>query len=246
MATKKKHKPRERTERRFIPKTTTSPLVVYVLGAAGAILLGAGVWGQFGNALRKVEVDPYEYAPWILAAGAVALGIAVWLGTSTEAALRVGIAGLAVEGNPARRMPWWRVEHVTGDEKAVVVTGTDENNKLMTVHVSRTAIPGAIAWVLREARERARDRVEVSDDAVSSIGKPSKDIGEIVPCPPLQVVGQRCGGSDKMISYEPDARSCPKCERVYHKDHVPKKCVSCGGSLEGITAPETEAEAEAS
>jgi hypothetical protein len=212
------------------------------MGAAGALLLGAGIWGQFGNVLRKVEVEPYEYAPWILAGGAVLLAVAIWLGTSTEAAIRVGVAGIAVEGNPTRRMPWWRVDEVTGDSTLLVVHGKDEANADMLIRVTRGGIPGAMAWVLREARERARDRVELSDDAIETIGKPSKDMGEIVPCPPLQVVGQRCGESDKMISYEPDARVCPKCERVYHKDHVPKKCVSCEASLADVQ-PDASSEA---
>ena len=238
---KKPSKPRERTERRFVPHATTSPLLVYVIGAVGAALLGAGIWGQFGNVLRKVDVEPYEYAPWILAAGAVLAGVAIWIGTSTEAAIRVGIAGIAVEGNPQRRMPWWRVDEVTGDETMLVVRGKDEANVEMSLRVPRGALPGAIAWVLREARERARDRIELSEDAIAAIGKPSKDAGEIVPAPPVQVVGQRCGESDKMISYEPDARVCPKCERVYHKDHVPKNCVSCDASLADMQGEPAEA-----
>jgi hypothetical protein len=240
---KKKHgKPRERTERRFIPRSTTSPLLIYVIGAVGALLLGAGIWGQFGNALRKVEMDPYEYAPWILAAGAVLTGVAIWIGTSTDAAIRVGIAGIAEERNPARRIPWWRVEDVSGDATMIVVRGKDEANTDLTIRVTRSALPDALPWIAREARDRAPDRFELADDAVKALGKPSKDAGEIVPAPPLQVVGQRCGESDKMISYEPDARVCPKCERVYHKDHVPKNCVSCETSLEGLAAPEAAAE----
>jgi hypothetical protein len=49
-------------------------------------------------------------------------------------------------------------------------------------------------------------------------------------------VGKRCAESDVIISYEPDARVCPRCERVYHKDHVPKSCV-CGASLAEVKAP---------
>jgi hypothetical protein len=234
---KKKHKPRERHERRFLPRSTASPLVVYIIGATGAILLGAGVWGQFGNALRKIEVEPYEYAPWVLAVGAVLTGVAIWIGTSTEAAIRVGIGGLTEERGSPKRMPWWRVEEVTGDATMLVVRGKDDTGTDMIVRITRRALPDAMAWVMREARDRAPDRVELSDDAITSIGKPSKDAGEVITAPPLQVVGQRCGESDKMISYEPDARICPKCERVYHKDHVPKRCVSCDSSLADLKAP---------
>ena len=231
MAKKKSSsKPRERTERRFVPRSTASPTVIYLVGAAGAIVLGAGVWAQFGNALRKTQLEPLSWAPWLLAAGAVLAGIAIWIGTSTDAALRVGVAGVAEERNPTRRIPWWRVEDVGGDADNVIVHGKDESGEDATIRVSRRALPEAVAWVVREARDRAPEQVELSEDVIKAIGKPSKEAGEIVPCPPLQVVGRHCAESDKVISYEPDARVCPRCERVYHKDHVPKTCV-CGASL---------------
>jgi len=230
---KKKQGKRERTERRFVPQATTNPKIVYALGAVGALALGAGVWGQFGNWLRKTEIEPFQYAPWILAAGAVIVGVAIWIGTSTEAAIRVGPGGIAEERGQTRRMPWWRVEDVSGDAETLVVSGKDEAGVAMTVRLSRRAVPGAIAWAVKEARERARDKVELSDAALEAIGKASKEAGEVVPCPPLQLVGRRCAASDKIIAYEPDARVCPRCERVYHKEHVPRTC-ECGASLEAL------------
>lgn len=246
MAAKKKStKPRERTERRFVPRSTASPTVVYLVGAVGALVLGAGVFEQFGNAIRKIEVEPVEWAPWLLAAGAVIVGVAIWIGTSTEAAVRVGIAGIAEERNPMRRMPWWNVEDVSGTPDAILVRGKDEHGAPMSVRFTRRATPGALAWVVREAKERAPEQFELSEEVVEQIGKASKHAGEIVPCPPLQVVGKRCADSDKIISYEPDARVCPRCERIYHKDHVPKTCV-CGASLADVKAlPESETAAEA-
>ncbi len=226
---------RERTERRFVPRSTTSPMIVYAIGAVGSIVLGAGVFGQFGNALRKTQLDPLDWAPWLLAGGAVVVGIAIWIGTSTDAAVRVGVAGVAEErGGTTRRMPWWRVEDVSGTIDFIIVRGKDEAGADMSVRFSNKALPGSVAWALREARDRAPEQFEVGSDVVKAIGKPSKDVGEIVPCPPLQVVGRHCAESDVVISYEPDARVCPRCERVYHKDHVPKNCVGCEASLADV------------
>jgi hypothetical protein len=230
---KKKSSKRERTERRFVPQATTNRFVVYAIGFVGSTLLGAGTWGQFGNYVRTTEIEPYQYSPWILAAGAIILGIAIFIGTSTEAAIRVGVAGIAEERGQTRRMPWWRVEDVGGDANVLVVRGKDEAGVDMTVRIVKRAMPGAMAWVVKEARDRAGEKVELSDDALEAIGKASKDVGEVVPCPPLQVVGRRCAKSDKIIAYEPDARVCPKCERVYHKEQVPKTC-ECGASLEAL------------
>ncbi len=172
-----KKKTRERTERRFVPRTTASPLLVYAIGAVGAVLLGAGVWGQFGSTLRKIEMEPFEYAPWLLAAGAVLAGIAIWIGTSTEAAVRVGVAGIAEERGQTRRMPWWRVEDVSGDVTMIVVRGKDSAGVDMSVRFSRRAMPTALPWVVREARDRAEDRLELSDEVIAAIGKPAKEAG---------------------------------------------------------------------
>ncbi len=238
MAKKKSGKARERTERRFVPQTTVNARVIYFIGALGALVLGAGVWGQFGNALRKTELEPLAYAPWLLAGGAVIVGIAIWIGTSTEAAVRVGVAGILEErGSPPRRMPWWRVDDIAGDATMLIVRGKDESGADMMVRFTKRATPGALAWVIREAKERAHEQLEVSEDVIAAIGKPSKDAGEIVACPPLQVVGHRCAESDTIISYEPDARVCPHCERIYHKDHVPKTC-ECGASLADLSTAE--------
>jgi hypothetical protein len=246
MAKKKTTKPRERTERRFLPQAATNPRLVYVVGGLGAIVLGAGIVAQFGNAFRKTELEPVDWAPWLLAGGAVLLGIAIWIGTSTAAALRVGVAGIAEERNPMRRMPWWRVEDVSGTADMITVRGKDETGAEMVVRFTSASTPGALAWVVREAKERAPEEFEVPDDVVEQIGKPTKTAGQVVPCPPLQVVGKRCAESDVVISYEPDARVCPRCERVYHKDHVPKSC-ACGASLENAQAlPETSDEPAAS
>lgn len=222
-----------------------SPWIIYAIGAVGAALLGAGVWGQLGNAFRKTELDPLEYAPWLLAGGAVLVGLAIWIGTSTDAAVRVGVAGIAEERGGMRRMPWWRVEDVSGTIDFIIVRGKDEAGAEMSVRFSNRATPGAVAWVAREARDRAPEQFELGSDVVKAIGKPSKEVGEVVPCPPLQVVGRRCAESDIVISYEPDARVCPRCERVYHKDHVPKTCVGCEAPLAELKQ-ETQETASAS
>ena len=220
-------------ERRFVPQTTTNPKLIYVLGALGAMALGAGVWGQFGNLVRKVAVEPLSYAPWILAGGAVALGAAIWMGTSSAPAVRVGDGGLADEKGTTRRMPWWRVEAVTGDANALEVRGKDEAGSALTLRFDRKALPAALPWLLKEARSRVPDKVDVSRADIDALGTASRSAGEQLPCPPLQLVGQHCADSDEVIDFEPDARVCPRCERIYHRAHVPKTC-ACATSLAGL------------
>jgi len=224
----RREKPRARRERRFEPQASTSAQIVYLLGAVGAIAMGAGAWGQFGSMLRDGGPEPFKYAPYILAAGALLVGIAIWIGTSGDPSLRVGDAGIAVEKGGLKRMPWYAVERIEWRDETVRVTGKDEAGTAMTVAASLKAHPQAAAWIVREARERIPAAVDVPDDA--TLPEPRASAGETLELEAPQVVGKHCAASGKVIAYEPDARVCPRCERVYHKSSVPPEC-ECGASL---------------
>jgi hypothetical protein len=222
----KRGKLRERCEQRFEPQASTSPVVSYVLGAIGALAMGAGAWGEFGSLLRSEGPEPFKYAPYVLAVGAVLVGIAIWIGTSGEPPLRVGDGGLAIERSVVRRMPWWAVERVALADGVVRVSGKDDSGASMTVLASIASHPRAAAWIVKEARERVPAAVDVPEGAAL----PEASAGERLTLEPPQVVGKHCAASGKVIAYEPDARLCPRCERVYHKAHVPESC-ACGASL---------------
>jgi hypothetical protein len=131
-------------------------------------------------------------------------------------------------------MPWSLVERITWREEAVRVTGKDEAGRPMTLVVSLGSHSQAASWIVKEARERVPAVVDVPEDA--TLPAPFADAGAILTLEPAQVVGKHCAASGKVIAYEPDARVCPRCERVYHKAHLPESC-SCGGSLAGLQAP---------
>jgi hypothetical protein len=231
MAKKKsprKDQPRERRERRFEPLATTKPWIAYALGAVGAVAMGAGTWGQFGAAVGGGTVEPLSASPYLLAVGALVVGAAIWLGTSGEPALRVGDAGVGVERGTVRRLPWYAIERVEWRNEAVRVTGKDETGASVTLVAKLATQPQAGAWIVKEARERVPAVVDVPADA--TLPQPSAQGAAVLPLEPPQVVGRHCAASDQVISFEPDARICPRCERVYHKAHVPETC-ACGGSL---------------
>jgi hypothetical protein len=227
----KREKPRERRERRFEPRPTTNPILVYVLGGLGAVAMGAGAWGQFGPLLHDGGPEPFKYAAYVLAAGALLVGAAIWRGTSGEPAMRVGDAGLAVERGGIRRMPWYAIERVEWREEAVRVTGKSDDGAALTIVARSSSQPQAAAWIVKEARERVSKVVDVPDDA--TLPAPLMSAGESLPLEPPQVVGKHCAATGKVIAYEPDARVCPRCERVYHKSGVPDSC-ECGASLAAV------------
>lgn len=221
-------KPRDRREQRFEPRASTSPLVVYLLGGIGAVAMGAGAWGEFGSLVREAGPEPFKYAPYILAVGAVLVGIAIWIGTSGEPSLRVGDGGVAVERSGLRRMPWHAIERVTWADNALRVAGKDDTGASMVILASLASQPQAAAWIVKEARERVPATVDLPADP--PLPSARAGVGEPLLLDPPQVVGKHCAASGKVIAYEPDARLCPRCERVYHKAHVPDAC-ECGASL---------------
>jgi len=224
----KRDRARTRTERRFEPRATTSPVVAYVLGALGALGMGAGFWGQFGTYLAGETLDPVKSAPWFLTVGAIAVGAAVWLGTSGEPPLRVGDGGIGIEKGQLRRMPWHAVERIEWRGEAVRVTGNDEAGAALLIVAKCATHPQAAAWIVREGRARIPAVVDVPSDA--TLPEAGASAGTTLPLEPHQVVGKRCAASGTVISFEPDARVCPRCERVYHKTHVPDAC-ACGAPL---------------
>lgn len=221
---------RERSERRFYPHSSTSPKVVGIVGGLGAALAGAGAYGQFGP--MKLE-EPLKIVPWLLASGAALIGGAFWFGTSGEPSLRVGDGGLGTDkGSTPSRIPWHELASLTYDSgaNALVAKGKDELGTPLTITVKIAAHPHAAAWLVKEARARVGKIVDVAESIDEALPSASDDQGELVKLEPVQVVGKRCAASDKIISFEPDARVCNRCERVYHKNHVPKKC-ACGAAL---------------
>ena len=251
MAKPTKRKPgsrHQRWEKRFLPRSTTSPALVYGIGGAGALALGGGFWGQFGSYLHKAPEDfeAWPYAPWLLAGGAIVTGIAIWIGTSGAASVRIGSGGVAEERGQGRRIAWWAVDSLTFTDGALVIKGQGESGEDETITLSLVALPEAAALTLKEATARITDKVALSEEERTKIGVSSKSDGESITPAPLQLVGKRCSKSDKIIAYEPDARVCPRCERIYRKESVPKKC-ACGVSLAHLQGnKEKEPEAEES
>lgn len=223
----------ERRERRFLPQSSVSPLLVRSTGGLGAALLGAGAWGHFYGHLAEGD-QPSTLVVGAAAAGFVLTGVAIWLGTSGDPALRVGDGGVALEKGELRRVPWYAIESIRWDEGALalVVRGVDEAKVDTTVRVPIKTQPHAAAWLAAEAKRRIPERLDVSEAVLEQLPAASPHAGTVLLLDPVQVVGRKCAQSSKTISYEPDARLCTRCEQVFHKDHVPARC-TCGARMDG-------------
>jgi hypothetical protein len=222
---KKKKKParRERKERRFLPEPTQGSRLVAIVGMVGAAIAGAGVYAQW------VREEPLSYARYLVAAGFVVLGIALWLADSGMLPVRVGDGGVALEkSKDLLRLAWCDMDRISVEGDQLVLTGEQ-----LTLRIPIKGQPKAVAWILSEATLRVPDAMDVRRSVVDGLPEPKDSDGELLTIDALQVAGRHCKECGKAISFERDARLCPTCTEIYHQEHVPKKCGTCGKDIAG-------------
>lgn len=212
-----------RKERRYEP-ASSSGLYISVTGMAiGAVLLGAGVFGQW---FRQTQAEPHPYAPWLLLAGALLLAAVGLFGPRSARPLRVGDAGVGSEkdGGEIERIEWRDVRRIVlgGDTLTVQSPG-------ISIDIPVKLHGQGAARVLKEARARVPNTLDdVNDKALPAL---DDDAGEVIPLDAAQLAGAHCKASDKAIAFEKDVRLCGRCGEVYHKDSVPSKCLTCEAPL---------------
>jgi hypothetical protein len=211
-----------RKERRFEPRAGAIAVVSVIGLSIGAVVLGAGTYGQW---LRPDTLGPHRAAPWLLLSGALVFIAIAFAGPRPARSIRVGDAGVGEEKDDSiERIAWRDVERIFVDGRALVVESTGA-----AIVVSLKLHGQAAARIVREAKSRIAGKLEdVDGEALEPL---EADAGEVVPLEAPQVAGSRCKASDKLIAFEKDSRFCGKCGEVYHKDHVPPKCLTCEAKL---------------
>jgi hypothetical protein len=211
------------TERRFTPEPTERSHFQALVGGLGAAALGAGAYATW------LPDTPMSIAPFLFGGGTVGLIAASVMGSSDAAPLLVGDAGVAKEsgGGQPDRIAWYQVEKVTLEEgKRIVVEGAGK--RLVAPVAHHGAAAGAI---LREALQRIPKRVSIAEKESAQLLRDSSEHGTLVAIEPVQVTGRRCKASNTVISFERDARICPRCGEVYDRKHVPTVCLTCEGAM---------------
>ncbi|MEZ4219593.1 MAG: hypothetical protein R3B13_01610 [Polyangiaceae bacterium] len=211
----------KRYERRFAADSMQSSKGSALLGAAGALALGAGVYAKW------IREQPLDYGTYLVAGGAIVLGAAMWFGDVSGTPVRVGDGGVVVErGSDVVRIMWCDVERIRKVGNNLVVTSEGTN-----LEIPINAHKLAIAWILKEAAERVPDVLDVKPSAVDGLPEPRDTDGERIVVKDLQIAGRRCRSSDKLITLERDARVCANCGEVYHHQHIPTRCETCESDL---------------
>jgi hypothetical protein len=215
-----------RHERRFEPKASPLAILSTVAISISAVLIGAGTFAQW---FRAESLGPLKQAPFLLAGGAALLIAVAFFGQQLAKPVRVGDAGVALEKGPTEldRIEWRDVTRLILTRDALTVQSVGS-----TLSIPLGVHPQASARILAEATVRIPKQIEEKDpDGAASLGEPDDAEGKVIALEPPQVAGVHCKKSDRLIAFEKDARLCGRCGEVYHKDSVPKRCVTCDAKL---------------
>jgi hypothetical protein len=214
-----------RREHRFATSATFIAPTIAAIGLIGSLILGAGVFALW------ILDPPLSFASYLVAAGGLGLGVSLWFGQPSETAVAIGDAGIAVEdGSEVVRVPWYALKTLRIERGSMVAQSAGT-----TVRFSLGANPKAAAWALKETAERMPSALDIDRDVASKLPKPSEAGGLEQPVKGDQLAGSKCANSGNAIQFEEDARLCPRCGQVYHKDSVPEACVTCDAPLKGHT-----------
>jgi hypothetical protein len=216
-----------RREWRYEPATSASAWISVLGLSIASVLLGAGVYGQWlRSAVRPEMTEPHPYASYLLLGGALLMAAFALFGPRPAKPIRVGDAGIAVEKGAGEldRIEWRDVTRILVGSDTLTFQGPGT-----VVAIPMKQHPQAAARAVAEARARIPAKLEDVDTA--SVPKLDEDAGEVIPLEKPQLAGARCKASDEMIAFEKDARLCGSCGEVYHKAHVPDRCLTCEAQL---------------
>lgn len=213
----------KRQEWRFDTGLNHMPLWVSLVGMAGCLALGAGCYGLW------ILSPAFEGASWIVAAGGVGLGVALWFGQPPETAVSVGDSGIAIEnGRDTFRFRWFELKTVRVEGTRLIL----ESEK-QTLSFTLPANRNAASLLLKEAALRVPETLDVDAAITQSLPSPEEAKAEAQKgdLADDQLTGSRCAASKKTINLEEDARLCPRCGLIFHKEKLPAQCSGCQAAL---------------
>jgi hypothetical protein len=213
-------------ERRFVAQSSRGVQLGIGLIALGCAALGAAVFGLW------LAREPIAGSGWILLGGLLVAGVGIGLRSSEPAPVRVGPRGITI-GDPreAQCLPWCDLQRIHVEGAELHITTARGVQRLPLATQGRAA-----ARIVAEAAQRIGSRLELSPRAHERLPALKDSDGEIVAAGRLQLAGRKCLASGTSITFESDARLCDQCAALYHRQHVPAECKSCGRPLAGQAA----------
>lgn len=204
-------------ERRYVSEWNRPDWAALGSSVIAGLLLGAGTQASF------FADPPKEYSNFLVLGGLASLGYFVFRITSGREVVYVGDAGVAVEqGGELTRLLWFEIESIRYQDAHLVLTGANTTLRLPSRCHAR-----AIRAILAEAAERLPKILDVPNKLLDQLPVVGAEGPKPSPVASLQVAGKRCQVTNQVLTFERDARLCPVCTSLYHRDNVPKTCVNC-------------------
>lgn len=190
--------------------------------AMGASVISGLLLGAGSYAVKGME-PPADYGNFLLLGGLGAAGYFAFRILSGKTIIYVGDAGVAVEqGGELTRLLWSEIESIRYDAEHLVLSGANT-----TLRIPSQSHTRAIRAVLAEAAERHPKILDVPAKVVERLPAVKGENPKPGPVASLQIAGKRCRATNQILTFERDARLCPHCASIYHRDHVPNACVTC-------------------
>jgi hypothetical protein len=209
------------TEIRFDAEWNRPDWVAVGASVVAGLLLGAGTY-----AIQWSE-PPVDYGNFLLLGGVVAAGFFAFRLTSGKTVARVGDAGVALEqGGDLARLLWSEIQSVRYKDGHLVLVGVHT-----TLRLSSQCHTRAIRSVLAEAAKRLPKILDVPGKLLNELPAVTGGSPKPGPVESLQIAGKHCLVTQQLLTFERDARLCPNCTSIYHRDHVPALCVTCEREL---------------
>jgi hypothetical protein len=208
-------------ERRFVALSSRGDQLGIGLSALGCAALGAAVFGLW------LAREPISGSGWLLLGGVLVAGLGLGLWLREPPAVRVGPRGITI-GDPreAQCLPWCDMQRIFVEGSELRISTARGSARLSLATQGRAA-----ARIVAEAAQRIGARLELSPRAHARLPALAESDGEIVPAGRLQLAGRKCLASGTSITFESDARLCDQCAALYHRQHLPAECKSCGRPL---------------
>lgn len=205
------------SETRFVSEWNRPDWIVLGSSVAAGLLLGAATYSTW------LADPPDDFRNFLFLGGIAAGALFAFRLGSGKAMVLVGDAGVAMDqGGEVTRLLWSEIQSIRYEAANLVLNGA--NTRLSVPSQSHTR---AIRAILREAAERLPKILDVSSKLVDQLPEVTGDNPKPAPVTALQIAGKRCLATNQMLTFERDARLCPNCTSIYHRDHVPGTCSTC-------------------
>ncbi len=199
------------------------PLPSLILGVVGAFILGLSFY-----ALWVIE-PPTSWSSVGILISLISLGLCFYYSSVSETAVALGDAGVGVyDGQTRQSIAWYQLRTLCYSSGKLKLNPGDAKTELS---FNLRANPGASAALFQAAQTKSWCALENEESLKMAIARLPQRLGQKRNVSDMQIAGRKCAVSKKAILVESDARFCPDCGQLFHRETLPEHCSECKAPL---------------